>query len=54
MENESERRKEKRDTERERSHRPTAGLFNRVGMAFRWSGLRADGLKTHFGSHINK
>ena len=28
--------------------------FNRVGLAFRWSGLRADGLNTHFGSHIKE
>lgn len=33
---------------------PSASIFNRAGLAFKWSGLRADGLKTHCGSHISK
>lgn len=42
----------KKGTEREKG--VSSQHFNRVGLAFRWSGLRADGLKTHCGSHISK
>lgn len=28
--------------------------FNRAGLAFRWPGIRADGLNIHGGYHISK
>lgn len=40
---------------RKRTEREKGALsqpFNRVGLEFRWSGLRADGLKAHCGSRI--